>query len=110
MNISDWLTQTRRGIIEFCILTLVKKKPRYGYEIGDVLSKWGPLAITDGTLYPLLSRLQKEKYITSIWEESVAGPPRKYYYLTESGEVLLSQMEKEWGVLVSGINELQNGK
>jgi PadR family transcriptional regulator PadR len=97
MNISDWLTQTRRGSVEFCILTLIKQSPRYGYEIEDILSQWEPLAVTDGTLYPLLRRLQKEKYIISVWKESIAGPPRKYYHLTNSGTALLTQMEEEWG-------------
>jgi PadR family transcriptional regulator PadR len=107
MDIMDWLTQTRRGIIEFCILTLIKQKPRYGYEIGDILAKWEPLAVTDGTLYPLLRRLQKEKYIVSVWKESVSGPPRKYYHLSNSGTVLLAEMEKEWDKLIEGMTELR---
>jgi PadR family transcriptional regulator PadR len=107
MNISDWLTQTRRGIVEFCILTLIKQSPKYGYEIGDILSQWEPLAVTDGTLYPLLRRLQKEKYIISVWKESISGPPRKYYHLTNSGTALLTQMEEEWGKLIGGIKELR---
>jgi PadR family transcriptional regulator PadR len=110
MDIAEWLTQTRRGIIEFCILTLIKQRPRYGYEIGDILSKWRPLAVTDGTLYPLFRRLQKEKFIESEWKESLSGPPRKYYQISEKGKQLLDQMSMEWNSLVKGITELQDFK
>ncbi|SFI96421.1 PadR family transcriptional regulator [Thermoflavimicrobium dichotomicum] len=110
MDLSEWITQVRRGILEYCILSLVAQKPRYGYEIASILQQWEPLAITEGTLYPLLRRLSKEKYITSTWQESSSGPPRKYYYLTESGKDLLEQMNREWNRLIHGVTEIRQLK
>jgi PadR family transcriptional regulator PadR len=110
LNISEWITQVRRGILEYCILLLVSDNPRYGYEIAAILQQWEPLAVTEGTLYPLLRRLLKEKYITSTWQESSSGPPRKYYYLTEEGKNLLKQMDHEWNHLIQGVMEIRQFK
>ncbi len=109
MNSSeDWTSQVRRGIIDFCVLTLVSQKPTYGYELVTTLSKWGQLAATEGTVYPLLRRLQKDLLIKSSWIESEAGPPRKYYQLTSTGEDLLSRITDDWDSLVKAINELRH--
>lgn len=106
METVEWVTQLRRGIMEFCILALIKKKDTYGYEIVTCLSQWEHLAVTEGTLYPLLRRLQKEKYIESYWRESESGPPRKYYKITEEGKTLLDSMCITWGELTKSIGEL----
>ncbi|WP_309475256.1 PadR family transcriptional regulator [Bacillus sp. 03113] len=104
---SEWNSQVRRGILEFCILLLISKKPRYGYELVTLLDKWEPFAITEGTLYPLLRRLLKEKYIESYWKESESGPPRKYYSLTAAGHHLLEMMSLEWDKVTSAVNKIQ---
>lgn len=106
METVEWITQLRRGIMEFCILTLIKKKDTYGYEIVTNLSRWEKLAITEGTLYPLLRRLEKEKNIESYWCESESGPPRKYYKITKDGQKLLESMCITWGELTKAIDEL----
>lgn len=108
MQNTEWISQLRRGIMEFCILILINKKPTYGYELVLNLSKWDSLAITEGTLYPLLRRLQKEHHIESYWQESESGPPRKYYKITESGTELLNSMSITWGNFNNSIDELLN--
>ncbi len=110
MDLTEWMTQVRRGILEYCILSLLSKQPRYGYEIASILQRWEPLAVTEGTLYPLLRRLLREKYIASTWKESTSGPPRKYYHLTEKGTELLGKMSQEWNRLVSGVSEITEWK
>ncbi|MCI1696406.1 PadR family transcriptional regulator [Aneurinibacillus aneurinilyticus] len=107
MEIAEWNSQVRRGILEYCIMLLVSKEARYGYELVTTLGRWGPLAATEGTLYPLLKRLQKEGYITSFWKESEAGPPRKYYSLTKEGFQLMEKMTAEWSKITEAVYQMQ---
>jgi len=107
MNMSEWNSQVRRGILEYCILLLVSREPRYGYELVTLLDRWEPLAVTEGTLYPLLRRLLKENYIESFWKESESGPPRKYYSLTAAGRSLTESMSTEWNKLAAAIYQIQ---
>lgn len=107
MEMSEWTSQVRRGILEYCILLLISKQPRYGYELVTLLGKWEPLAVTEGTLYPLLRRLLKENYIESFWKESESGPPRKYYRLTDGGRHLMDTMSLEWNKLAAAISHIQ---
>lgn len=106
MDDIDWIVQLRRGIMEFCILLLIEKKACYGYEIVSNLEKLNYLSITEGTLYPLLKRLQKEKKLEAYWSESENGPPRKYYKLTASGIKVLNDMSSTWNELTKEINLL----
>ncbi|ASA23629.1 PadR family transcriptional regulator [Paenibacillus donghaensis] len=107
MEMTDWTSQVRRGIMEFCILLLVSRQPRYGYELVTLLEKWEQLAITEGTLYPLLRRMQKDNYLESFWQGSDYGPPRKYYSLTAAGAVLLETMSSEWSLLSFAVDQIQ---
>lgn len=103
----EWTSQVRRGILEYCVLLLISKKPSYGYELVTVLNRWEPLAITEGTLYPILRRLVKEKYLESYWKESESGPPRKYYSLTADGRMLLETMSYEWRNIVEAVDQIE---
>lgn len=105
-NTEDWITQARRGLLEMCVLALIAEKPRYGYELVSGLGRWDSLTTTDGTLYPLLRRLQKEGHIAAKWQESTEGPPRKYYRLTPKGQGLLSRVGGEWEGLAQAVTEL----
>ncbi|GAB6926350.1 PadR family transcriptional regulator [Paenibacillus sp. JCM 10914] len=96
--------------MEYSILLLLKQKKRYGYEFTALLSKWEILSVTEGTLYPLLRRLSKEKYIESFWQESTSGPPRKYYILSPLGKELLEEMSEEWGNLVDAIQQIDKSE
>lgn len=107
MDKSEWTSQVRRGILEYCILLLISGTPRYGYELVTKLEVWEPLAVTEGTLYPLLRRLLKDQYIESFWQESGSGPPRKYYTLTETGRRLLDTMTEEWNKLAFSVEQIQ---
>jgi PadR family transcriptional regulator PadR len=103
----DWLSQARRGVIELCVLTLINKSPHYGYELATALSQWKPLAAPEGTLYPLLRRLQREGVIDASWQESRDGPPRKYYHLTPTGTRLLQAQLTEWEQLTQSVGFLR---
>lgn len=111
MNVDEWKSQLKRGILEYSILLLIKTKPYYGYEIINELSNWEIISAKESTVYPLLRRLQKENYLASVWKDSVEGlPPRKYYTLTDKGKEYLTLMSIEWANLVDVIFELQSRK
>jgi PadR family transcriptional regulator PadR len=104
----DWLAQARRGVIELCVLTLIGKHPHYGYELATALSQWKPLAVPEGTLYPMLRRLQRDGVIGASWQESRDGPPRKYYHLTPAGAQLLESQRAEWELLTRSVGHLRD--
>lgn len=76
-------TQYKKGVLELCVLSLMKKQDRYGYEISDLLTK--RIDIADGTVYPILRKLKSDGLLTTYLQEESGGPPRKYYSLTELG-------------------------
>jgi PadR family transcriptional regulator len=90
------ISQLRRGVLEFCVLALLRDEERYGFEIVRALSEAGGLVTTEGTLYPLLGRLRKEGRVETTWRESPSGPPRRYYRLTPTGTALLGAFTAEW--------------
>ncbi|WIM96845.1 PadR family transcriptional regulator [Actinoplanes oblitus] len=86
----------RRGTLEFCVLAMVEFEDRYGTEIVRRLGEERTLAATEGTIYPLLSRLRRGGMLDSKWAESPSGPPRRYYSLTPTGRDALSAFRTEW--------------
>ena len=90
------ISQLRRGVLEFCVLALLRDEERYGFEIVRALSEANGLVTTEGTLYPLLGRLRKEGAVETTWRESPSGPPRRYYRLTAAGQALLAAFTTEW--------------
>ncbi|TWG26771.1 PadR family transcriptional regulator [Actinoplanes teichomyceticus] len=86
----------RRGTLEFCVLAMVEFEDRYGTEIVRRLAEERTLAATEGTIYPLLSRLRRGGLLDSKWAESPSGPPRRYYSLTPSGRSALEHFRTEW--------------
>ncbi|HIR26418.1 MAG TPA: PadR family transcriptional regulator [Candidatus Choladousia intestinigallinarum] len=108
MNLDKWKSQIVRGTLEYCILLMLNRKTRYGYEILQELSKYPIIASTESTVYPLLRRLQKENFLQSTWQDSAEGlPPRKYYALTPEGEEYLNAMNEEWANLLSAMKDLK---
>jgi PadR family transcriptional regulator PadR len=85
----------RRGALEYCVMALVLKTPRYAYELIEALGNTG-LLTTEGTLYPLLSRLRRDGLVKTEWRESTDGPPRRYYELTAEGRRALAGFKTEW--------------
>jgi len=100
------ISQFRKGVVELAILALLDGGELYGVEIVDALGADPALAISAGTVYPLLSRLKKGGLIDSVWRESPVGPPRKYYKLTKRGEAELETMATEWSGVVDSIRRL----
>lgn len=97
--------QMRKGILEFCTLLIISKKEIYSSEILEEL-KEADLVVVEGTLYPLLSRMRKSNLLDYKWQESKAGPPRKYYMVTERGTSLLKELTKNWKSLSKTTNSL----
>jgi len=92
----NWTTQLRKGLLELAILNSLAGGPLYGYDIVRRLADLDSLVITEGTVYPILSRLRNEEYVETYIEESSAGPPRKYYRLTARGREELRRMNQHW--------------
>ena len=98
--------QMRKGVLEFAILLVIAKQKTYANEIISSL-KEVKLAVVEGTIYPLLSRLKNAELLDYSWEESKSGPPRKYYILTVKGQKFLAAYEGQWQILEQAINKLQ---
>jgi len=92
----NWTTQLRKGLLELAILNSLSGGPLYGYDIVRRLGEVDGLVITEGTVYPILSRLRSEAYLETFIEESSSGPARKYYRLTGSGRAQLRRMNDHW--------------
>ena len=103
MNLENTKAQMRKGILELCILTILRNNESYPSEIIEELKK-NKLIIVEGTLYPLLTRLKNAELLSYRWEESTGGPPRKYYSLTESGEQFLEELKATWQELSDAVN------
>jgi len=96
--------QFKKGVLELCVLVLLDKQDRYGYELVQKISH--QIAISEGAVYPLLRRLTKEGYFTTYLKESTEGPSRKYYQLTTEGRSYLHRLLKEWDDFTKGVNQL----
>lgn len=111
MEKTEWLSQVRKGILEYSILTIIHKKPVYGYDLLSILNQHETLSTTEGTVYPLLRRLEKNHLISSSWKETVSGvPPRKYYNLTDKGKSTLQMMDTEWQNVISSVAQIKNSE
>lgn len=109
MNIENTKAQMRKGVLEFCILSVLKEKDAYTSEILETL-KNAKLLVVEGTIYPLLTRLKNDELLTYRWEESTSGPPRKYYKLTETGQDFLNELNGTWTELSNAVNLITNQK
>lgn len=107
MKIENTKAQMRKGVLEYCILSILKKGDAYTSEILETL-KSAEMIVVEGTIYPLLNRLKNAGLLSYRWEESTSGPPRKYYVLTENGTLFLKELEKTWGNLVNAVNQVTN--
>lgn len=95
MNIENTKAQMRKGILEYCILSILKNNDAYVAEILVEL-KAAKLIVVEGTIYPLLTRLKNAELLEYRWEESTGGPPRKYYKLTDEGTKFLNELSSSW--------------
>jgi PadR family transcriptional regulator PadR len=106
LQLENVQSQMRKGILEYCILLILNKKPSYAPDIILTL-KQAHIIVVEGTLYPLLTRLKNSDLLSYQWEESTQGPPRKYYSLTEQGKIFLAALERSWNELSDTINALK---
>lgn len=95
--------QMRKGILEYCILSIISRGEIYASDIISELKK-AQLLVVEGTLYPLLTRLKNNGLLSYIWKESTSGPPRKYYEITQEGLDVLSRLDVTWNELVFAVN------
>lgn len=105
MNTENTKAQMRKGILEFCILSLISQREMYVSDLIDELKK-GRLEVVEGTLYPLLTRLKNAEFLSYRWEESTGGPPRKYYQITEKGKKFLIELQTTWNNLTDSVNQI----
>ena len=103
----NWTVQIRKGLLELCILNALLQREQYGYDLVKQLVAIPGLGITEGTLYPLLSRLKKQGLVTTKLIESSEGPARKYYALTTKGKKAATVMSRHLDILVQGAKDLE---
>ena len=109
MNVENVKAQMRKGVLEYCILSILSKNDSYASDIINELKK-SKMIVVEGTLYPLLTRQKNAELLSYRWEESTPGPPRKYYKLTEKGKEFLSKLNLSWEELVNAVNSIKNKK
>lgn len=107
MNTENAKSQMRKGMLEYCVLLLLKHRPSYSSDIIQQL-KQAELLVVEGTLYPLLTRLKNDGLLKYEWQESTQGPPRKYYALSPEGEQFLEGLDAAWNELATTVSYLKN--
>ena len=105
MNIENIQVQLRKGILEFCILNIISRGEVYTSDMIQELTK-AKMMVVEGTLYPLLTRLKNAGYLDYKWVESISGPPRKYYMLTEIGKKFLQELGNTWLELSASVSQI----
>ena len=105
MNIENTQSQMRKGILEFCILSIIRRGEAYPSDIVDEMRATN-LQILEGTLYPLLTRLKNADMLTYRWVESNSGPPRKYFLMTDQGQQFYNELERTWKELADAVQKL----
>lgn len=109
MNVENTQAQMRKGILEYCIFSILEKDSVYASDIIKKL-KEARVIVVEGTLYPLLTRQKNAGLLSYRWEESTQGPPRKYYELTDKGKEFLKELDKSWLELVDAVKMVRNKK
>ena len=109
MNIDNAKAQMRKGVLEYCILSILSRGDAY---VSDIISqlKNSELIVVEGTLYPMLTRQKNAGLLSYRWEELTQGPPRKYYALTNEGRTMLQELDSSWKELVDAVESLKNTK
>ena len=97
-------SQLRKGVLEYCVLALLRDGPRYGVELLEALGAVDVMTTSQGTIYPLLSRLRRESLVDTRWQESPSGPPRRYYELTATGQAALAEFATVWPRFRDGVD------
>ena len=109
MKLENTKIQMRKGILEYCILSVIAQDEMYASDILEIL-KNAKMIVVEGTLYPLLTRLKNAGLLSYQWKESTTGPPRKYYQLTPVGEKFITELDSTWSDLVNAVDITTNNK
>lgn len=109
MKIENTKAQMRKGVLEYCILSILQHEDAYTSEIINTL-KSAEMIVVEGTIYPLLTRLKNSGLLSYRWEESSSGPPRKYYVISESGKLFLKELDISWNSLMEAVNQITSKK
>ena len=109
MDLNNWRTQLRKGLLDIAILNLLQHGRRHGYEMAQTLKKTQGLAVREGNIYPVLARLQVDGLVSSHTEASADGPPRRYFKLTEVGLDVLADMNSHWDEIIESIETIRGG-
>ena len=109
MNIENTKAQMRKGVLEYCILSILKDGEAYTSDILETL-KDAKMLVVEGTVYPLLTRLKNAGLLSYSWEESTSGPPRKNYELTETGRLFLKELDGTWDDLILAVSKVTRQK
>jgi PadR family transcriptional regulator PadR len=109
MKIENTKAQMRKGVLEYCILSILRDGEAYTSDILETL-KGAKMLVVEGTIYPLLTRLKNAGLLAYRWEESTSGPPRKYYALTETGKLFLNELNTTWSDLQQAVKKVTSEK
>ena len=109
MDLDNWQTQLRKGLLDIVILNLLRRGPCHGYEMAQTLKQMDGLMIREGNIYPILARLQTDGLVRSTTEPSQNGPPRRYFKLTPLGEKALTDMNAHWDQIIDSIGTIRKG-
>ncbi|MBC7746348.1 MAG: PadR family transcriptional regulator [Flavobacterium sp.] len=109
MIVENTQTQMRKGILEYCILSIISRKEIYASDIIGELKK-ARLLVVEGTLYPLLTRLKNNGLLSYNWQESTSGPPRKYYIISAQGIEVLNKLDNTWDELKYAVQISMEGR
>ena len=104
------LSQLRRGVVEYCVLAMLRHGERYGFDLVRELSSVDGMVTAEGTIYPVLSRLRRDGLVKTTWRESRSGPPRRYYELTRAGDDALTTFVAEWTSFRNGVERIIGGR
>ena len=105
----QWITQFRKGLVEFCVMVVLRNEEAYGYQIVERLGQVAGLEVTESTVYPVLARLARDRLVTTRTVPSPSGPARRYYRLSELGQTRLQEMMIHWQSIQESISQLIQG-
>jgi len=109
MRLQNWKTQLRKGVLELCVLNALSAREYYGYDLVQTLKQIEVLQMREGTVYPILARLEDDGLVTSETRASSAGPPRKYVSITQEGKTYVAKANAHWSEMVSAVKRAQSG-
>jgi PadR family transcriptional regulator, regulatory protein PadR len=109
MGAGSPISQLRRGVVEYCVLSLLAREEVYGFELVRRLRTLDGLLVSEGTIYPLLSRLRRDGWVSTTWAESESGPPRRYYAITPAGQTALDVFVTDWNRFRDAVDTVIKG-